>query len=248
MKSHRARTFFFGVFISLLSLAGLPGCMTVSGKQAIVETSSANTYANKRVAVLPVKAQTSLAPDSVLALRNEINKRLGQSLRGKLTSSVVFDIAHVVDLLNQHNALPVLEQLVTTYENTGVVDRRQINTLGQSLGSDYIMFSRLKAEKLDILLSKGMGASLEIMIINATTGEVSWGGSGEWKRGGIFGLGGATADEAANQLVALSLASLPQASGQPSIQSASTAIVPTMQEEPQKQSSASSKQKKKRKR
>lgn len=197
----------------ITTLLVLSGCMTVSGKQSIVESNSTNSFAGKRVAVLPVKAQTSLAPDSVLALRNEINKRLGPSLRGKLVSSGVLEIAHVANLLNQRNALPALEQLVSTYENTGIIDRRQTNLLGQSLGTDYLVFSRLKAEKLDIFLSKGMGASLEIMIIDTRTGDIAWGGSGEWKRGGIFGLGGATAEEAADHLVNLSLNSLPQASG-----------------------------------
>lgn len=167
----------------ITTLLVLSGCMTVSGKQSIVESNSTNSFAGKRVAVLPVKAQTSLAPDSVLALRNEINKRLGPSLRGKLVSSGVLEIAHVANLLNQRNALPALEQLVSTYENTGIIDRRQTTSLGQSLGTDYLVFSRLKAEKLDIFLSKGMGASLEIMIIDTRTGDIAWGGSGEWKRG-----------------------------------------------------------------
>jgi hypothetical protein len=31
-----------------------------------------------------------------------------------------------------------------------------------------------------------MGASLELMLINAETGDIAWGGTSEWKRGGIL--------------------------------------------------------------
>jgi hypothetical protein len=227
-------------FLTVALLLALLGCMTVSGKQAIVENNSKNGFAGRTVAVLPVKAQTSLAPDSVLALRNEINKRLSQSLREKLTSSTVLDIATVASLLNQKNALSALEQLLSTYESTGVIDRNQTSALGAALGSDCLLFSRLKAEKMDLfILGKGMGASLESMILDTRTGEIMWGGSGEWKRGGVFGFGGATADGAAEQLVTLSLSSLPQASG------VVAASAPVPVEEPQKPAPTSKKTKKK---
>lgn len=243
MNIYQLFSCYIRVFLSVLFLAVLPGCMTVSDKQTIVENNAAYNFAGRRVAILPVKAQTSLAPDSVLALRNEINKRLGQAVRGKLTSSNVLDMPTAADLLNQHDALSVLEQLSTTYENTGIIDKRHTNALGTALESDYLVFSRLKAEKMDLfILGKGMAASLETMILDAKTGRIAWSGSGEWKRGGIFGLGGATADEAATQLVTLSLSSLQQATASAS-GLATTASMPV--EEPEKPVSTTKKTKKK---
>lgn len=207
------------------SLLMLPGCMTVSDKQTIVQnTDAARTFGGKKIAVLPVKAQTSLAPDSVVALRNELNKRIALTLRGKLPSAHISDISVVADQLNQTGALNTFEQLVATYENTGVIDKRHTATLGRALGSDYLLLSRLKAEKMDIVISRGLGASLEVMLIGANTGEVAWGGSGEWKRGGIFGAGKTTPDEAAQNLIALAFASLRPESGasQPPVERASS--------------------------
>jgi hypothetical protein len=223
----RARfTTYLGMFVGIFFFAMLPGCMTVSNKQALVENNSTVNLAGQQVALLPVKAQTSLTPDSVLALRNEINKRLGQALREKLTASIIVDIATSADLLNQHDALPALEQLISSYDNTGIIDKRQTKALGAALGSRYLMFTRLKAEKLDMaFLVKGMAASLEIMILDANTGGIAWSGSSEWKRGGIFGFGGSTAEDAASHLVTLSLSTLQQSTGvaQPPI---STPVAP----------------------
>lgn len=183
--------------------------MTVSDKQTVVHNANARqAFGNKKIAVLPVKTQTSLAPDSVMALRNEVNKRLAGSLRAKLPSSGISDIPAVADQLNQASALTSFEQLIATYESTGVVDKRHTATLGRTLGTDYLLLSRLKAEKLDIVISRGMGASIELMLINVATGQIEWGGSSEWKRGGILGAGKAPPEEAAEQLVELAFASL----------------------------------------
>jgi hypothetical protein len=196
--------------VTLCGIAVLAGCMTVSDKQAIVQNNNVQAlFAGKKIAVLPVKAQASQAPDSVAGLRNDVNKRLGSGLRTKLASAQVLDIGTVADLLNQKNSLPTFEQLLTTYENTGVIDKRHVGTLGQVLGSNYLFLSRLKAEKMDMwILGKGMGASLESMMIDTKTGEIVWGGSGEWKHAGILGFGGTPTDDAARQLVDLVLANI----------------------------------------
>jgi hypothetical protein len=50
--------------------------------------------------------------------------------------------------------------------------------------------------------------SPELMLVNAGTGEIAWGGTSEWKRGGIFGAGKTPPDEAAKNLVDLACESL----------------------------------------
>ena len=143
-----------------------------------------------------------------MSLRREINKRLGPALEKKLPSANIKDLSDVVDQLNKKNMLPTLEQLFATYDNTGVVDKQKTTALGRTLGSSYLLLSRLKSEKLDIVISRGMGASLELMIVDAETGSITWGGTGEWKRGGMFGAGQTSPEEAAENLVNLAFESL----------------------------------------
>ena len=64
-----------------------------------------------------------------------------------------------------------------------------VSALCSCLGADYIVFSRLKAEKMAVgFIGKGFGASLEVMLVSRGNSEVVWGGSGEFKRGGMLGL------------------------------------------------------------
>ena len=196
--------------ILILSIFLFSGCMTVSDKQTITKEtfSSKEIFNNKKIGCLPIKTQTSLSPDSVSGLRNDLNQKIGSSLHNKLASSIVIDVADTSDQMNQRNLLPILEQFFATYENLGVVDKKSVNTIGKTLGYDYLLASRLKAEKLDILISKGFGASLEVILIDVGKGDIVWGGSGEWKKGGIFGFGTASANEASASLLKLAFENL----------------------------------------
>ena len=187
----------------------LSGCMTVTDKETIVESSNSNTtFGGSKIAVLPVDTQNSLTTDSAMSLRREVNKRLGPTLQKKLPAAKIIDVAVVTDQLNKKKALPTYEQLLSTYENIGVIDIQKANALGRMLGSGYLLLSRLKSEKLDMVILRQMGASLELMIIGADTGKIYWGGTGDWKRGGIFGAGKASSEEAAESMVNLAYESL----------------------------------------
>jgi hypothetical protein len=68
------------------------------------------------------------------------------------------------------------------------VDRKGAAALGQFLNADFLVFSRLKAEKMDVtFLSKGTGTSLEIMIVSTATGKIAWGEPPRvsWRPGGV---------------------------------------------------------------
>lgn len=194
--------------LAVLALTAQTGCMTVQKGSAVVESANTQQYSGKSIAALPVKTQAGLATDSILPLRQEINKRLGQVAKGKLPSSRVLDVSAVMGELNQANLLATYEHVVSTYENTGVVDRKQVQTLAHGLRADYLLFSRLKAEKLDIVITRGFGASIDAMLVDGNSGQITWSGTGEWKRGGIYGFGETKLDEAANQLLELTFASL----------------------------------------
>ena len=157
--------------------------------------------------------QASLAPDSVMALRVEVNNRLAPALQAQIPSAIITGVPDVVDRLNQTNSLTNFEQLISSYESTGIMDKRQIVALRQALGCDFLLLSRLKAEKLDIgFLSKGAGASLDVMLVSGS-GEIAWAGSGEWKKGGIFNQGGAGFDEIAKNIVTLAFKNLRSSGG-----------------------------------
>lgn len=182
------------------------GCMTVSDSRPVVSgTNASQTFANGRVAMLPIRTQSSLAPDSVMGVRTEINRILGQSLKTKMPKATISDIPSVAGRLNQAGGLAIFEQIMQTYENTGVFDQQKVSSLGDLLSADYLLMSRLKVEKMDLLISKGMGGSLDLSLISSKNGNVVWAGSGEWKRGGVLGFGGATDQEAALGLVTQAL-------------------------------------------
>lgn len=194
--------------LAMLALAAQTGCMTVQGGSAVVENINTQQYSGKRIAALPVKTQTGLATDSILPLKQEINKRLGQVAKRKLPNSTVLDVPAVVNELNQGNLIAAYEHIVATYENTGIVDRKEIQILAHGLRADYLLFTRLKAEKMDIIIGRGFGASIDAMLVNANSGEVTWSGTGEWKRGGVYGFGKTNLDEAAIKLLELTFSSL----------------------------------------
>jgi hypothetical protein len=87
---------------------------------------------------------------------------------------------------------------------TGVVDKKTIDSLCSILHSEYIVFPRLKAEKMAVgFVGKGFGASLEVMIVGNAKKEVVWGSSSEFKRGGMLGFGKTENKAAAEELVKL---------------------------------------------
>lgn len=208
MKNYQHPCAWLILAVAVIALTAQTGCMTVQRGSAVVENANGQQYSGKKIAALPVKTQAGLATDSILPLRQEINKRLGQVARGKLPNSTVLDVPAVVSELNQGNLLAAYEHVVATYENTGVVDRKQMQILARGLRADYLLFTRLKAEKMDIIISRGFGASIDAMLVDANSGEVTWSGTGEWKRGGIYGFGQTKLDEAAIKLLELTFSSL----------------------------------------
>ena len=208
MKNHQYPRAWLIFALAVFALTAQTGCMTVQHGSAVVQNTNSQQYKGKKIAALPVKIQAGLATDSILPLRQEINKRLGQVAKTKLPNSTVLDVSTVASELNQGNLLSAYEQVVATYENTGVMDRKQMKALAHGLGCDYLLFTRLKAEKMDIIISKGFGASIDAMLVDTNNGEVTWSGTGEWKRGGIYGFGETKMDEAAIRLLDLTFSSL----------------------------------------
>jgi len=207
MNKYKEKMVFKGqwLFLILLCCVVMTACMNVRKTETIGEAQvSKERFNNKTIAVLPVKVQTALTTDSLLSLRLAVNGKLDDKLREKLTSSKVIDTKKTADLLNNKGKLTSLDELIKTYDNTGVFDKRIVDSLMSTLGCDYIIFSRLKAEKMAVgFVGKGFGASLEVVMIDKTKKELVWGGSGEFKRGGVFGFGTTENNKAADELIRL---------------------------------------------
>lgn len=186
----------------------------MKGSQSVVQASSTTIFNGKKIAILPAKMQTSLSPDSVMAMRTEVNKALAPTVQWKIPAAIVMDVSDVVTQLNESNHLANFEQLMSSYEATGVMDKRQVAALRLTLDCDFLLVTYLKSEKLDVgFISKGAGASLDAMLIDTRTSEISWAGSGEWKKGGIFGKGGAAFNVIAQNIIDSAFKSL-QSSGE----------------------------------
>jgi len=196
------------VLLILISCLVMTGCMNVRKSETLGnEQISKDQFSNKTIAVLPVKVQAALTTDSLLSLRLAVNGKLDDKLREKLPSSKVIDSKKTADILNNKGKLESLDDLIKTYDNTGVFDKRIVDSLMSMFGSDYILFSRLKAEKMSVgFMGKGFGASIEVVIIDKAKKEIVWGGSGEFKRGGVFGFGSTENNKAAEELIRLAFA------------------------------------------
>ncbi|WP_420265538.1 hypothetical protein [Candidatus Magnetominusculus dajiuhuensis] len=154
--------------------------------------------------MLPVKEQTSLSTDSLLSLKVAVNDNLDRAIKEKLPTSKIIDTKTSVSALNQSGQLNLLDNLFKIYDSTGVVDKKTIDSLCSLLHSEYIVFSRLKAEKMAVaIVGKGFGASLEVVIVGNANREVVWGSSSEFKRGGVLGAGTTQNKAAAEELVRL---------------------------------------------
>lgn len=191
------------VFIPIIAIS--TSCMNVRSTESIYETMiSKDQFMNKTIAVLPVKEQASLSTDSLLSLKVAINEKLDDKIKEKLPNSKIINSKTTVNMLNDAGKLGILDDLIKIYESTGVFDNKMLDSLFSVLKSDYIIFSRLKAEKMAVaIVGKGFGASLDVLIINRKQKDITWGGTGEFKRGGVFGMGTTQNKEAAEELIQL---------------------------------------------
>ena len=194
-----------GVLIAVLIFLMMVGCMNIRRSETISDSRvSKEQFSSKTVAVLPVKAQSTFAPDALMPLRMALNEKLDEKVREKITGANIVDTKTSVNILNDKGKIEILDDIIKTYDNTGVFDKRLVESLGNILKSDYTVFSRLKAEKTDAgILGKGFASSLQIIILENAKNEMVWAGSGEFQRGGVFGFGSTENKQAAEELVNL---------------------------------------------
>lgn len=79
-----------------------------------------------------------------------------------------------------------------------------IDSLCGVLESDYIVFPVLKQKNVSWYHGyKGFGASLEVAIASKAKHDITWAGTGEFKRGSIVCAGGTQNKKAAEELILL---------------------------------------------
>ena len=190
---------FIFIFVILITVAG---CITTRGAEMVQPKISKTIFEKQVIAVLPTHSQTNLTTESLLPLKKAIDIRLDGVMATHFPSSIIVPTKKTIGILNDTNHIEALDKLITTYDNTGVYNKKMVASLFSALKCKYLVISRLKTEKMNIVISKGTGASLEVTILN-DAGEVEWSGVGDFKRGGIFGFGGADANEISEELVKL---------------------------------------------
>ena len=194
----------FSCLLILCLMAG--GCATISSNDSIGSKSVAkSTFVGKKMAVLPVQsARQTLSTDSIQSLKIAINRILPDRLKEKFPGVIIVDPGASMEIISAKGHNKLLEEIYSAYETTGFTPKQAVALLGRDLHSDYLVFSKLRAEKMDLSwLSKGFGGSLEVLILDAKSNKIVDGGVAQFKRGGIFGTGGTSNSEAAQELVRL---------------------------------------------
>lgn len=187
------------------------GCVTSKQSEVVVpvdgashKSTSHSQYRNKRVAILPVRTEAALTTDSVNPLRGALNRKIDDEIRRRLNGAKITDVEATAERINQQNKFEMLDKLFATYNSTGILDKRIVGDFSRLFGSDYLVVSRLKVESMDVgFLTKGTAGSLDVLLVDARTAKIAWGGIGQYKKGGIFGKGGSSPENVAEELVKL---------------------------------------------
>lgn len=198
------------LILSVVVLSFLTGCLTTrNGSQADNELPS-QEFKKKTIAILPVKSQQKLSTDSVTPMKKALNARIGKMVRSKLPDTIIIEQQDSLEKISDAGKLELIDKLITGYDSTGAYDKKLITALCSTLRSDYILLPTLKIEQFDMVLAKTFNSSLEVSMLSKTSSEPIWSGIGDFKRHGIYGLGGVENSEAAQELVNLSFGKLEQ--------------------------------------
>ncbi len=169
------------ILIGILLSSSIVGCGPKGHWTWEPRYSRANTVANKNSAILPIKEQGGIVPASFMDLRKEISKHLTDKLQEKIPGGKIIESNRAVDMLNDANKISVLDDLIKVYDNTGVVDKRHIRSLCDSLNCDYLVFTRLRIEKASVVVS-GLAVTVDALVLGRREEVMVGSGSCNWSR------------------------------------------------------------------
>ena len=69
------------------------------------------SFSKKRVAILPVKSQTSLTTDSQTPLKKALNNKILETVKLRLANAVVIDSQKNIDILSSAGKIDLIDKL-----------------------------------------------------------------------------------------------------------------------------------------
>jgi len=189
-----------------VTLLIMSGCATVRNADVEAgEPAPVAQLAGKRVAILPVHGDDSIGTNSQLQLKQKLNKGINKKVTSLLPSAQIVSPTESIKFLNDTEQLSLIDSLFNSYKSMGFFDSKTVAKLAKTLNCDYIFIPALNNENLDAVLASVNTSALDIILIS-NKNDTLWTGSGDFKKGGIFGTGRTNASEVAKELVDLTFA------------------------------------------
>jgi hypothetical protein len=157
---------------------------------SVLNTSCA-TYKNPTLAKLDLaKAHTAILP--VLAggewegFRRPAGDKLYEAFSMKYGKDIILSPLQTLDLINQSNLADKYSSLIDTYQRSGILNKETLKNLGESLNSDYLLYTRI--DNSESFKTLEAGNNRYVAQINEVTfyaqcwdtkkGDIAWEGIG----------------------------------------------------------------------
>ncbi len=200
-----ALTFVFLILAILPVLIFSSGCGVRNANVDPGEAIEISQFSGRKIAILPVHGDNSLGTDSQLQLKKKINTKLDKKISNHLTQARIIGTKQTIQILNNNGKLTVLDDLVKPYKSVGVFDNKIVKSLFSLLSCDYLVISELDHENIDVIAANAYLLSLDVLIVNRRN-EIVWSGTGDFKQGGMFGIGRVSNTQGAQEVVDLAFA------------------------------------------
>ena len=176
---------------------GSVGC-TSGGSQTITGTKGSNPLsAGKTVALFPTREKTTLTPETVAMLTSACNTTINAKFPGMFPNMKFMSNDQTLDKLSASPThLDTMTNLFEQHEKTQIYLKPNLKSLADYMKADYLVFSKLSSEKLDVILMRSGTMALDVTILSRS-GEKIYQGVGEFRKWGMFGAGKITSSNAA---------------------------------------------------
>lgn len=165
------------------------------GCAASVETVNQETYRQPEfneqalreggIAILPV-----VAGQGIEGFRRPFGRALNKTARGLLGAGNVMAWQETMDELNKHGATSAYNEIVSTYQQTSILNRSLVQKMGEACGRRYFLFVRLgspidDSQRAASDINEGstyeqrvIGVEAVGQVWDAANGDIVWEGTG----------------------------------------------------------------------
>lgn len=193
------------LLISLCSITLTTGCATRNVNIEPGSSAPIHKLSGKRVAIIPVIGNDSIGTESQMQLKKSINKYIDGKLLHNIPNAKIITTNKTIQILNKNNKLDAINNLAKSFRNIGVFDYNTVNLLINLFNCDYLAISMLDHESLDIVISSASFVSLDVSLVDRRN-TIAWQGTGDFKQGGVFGIGRYKSSQIAKEIVDLAFA------------------------------------------